>query len=116
MPQYIQQWTWQEAFSKFGFGDGDAWIGTYLVANFLSDEGYEVDYDRWGIHNTVISKLSKNGISLLPDRSLHGVPIEASYFETKQIMYGYDDPETYLPADLVKKLNKQFHDNFTSFF
>ena len=118
MPQYSYEWSWQEAFLKFGFGDGDAWNGTHLIADFLSKEGYEVEYDSWGCHNIAITRLSKNGIGLLPGYDDKGCPIEGYLdlrvhpSETKQITYGYDDPETYLPADLVKKLNEHFHDDY----
>ena len=111
MPQYSYEWSWQEAFLKFGSGDGDAWNGTYLIANFLEKEGYEVDYEGWGMHNTTIIKLAKDGKSLLPHYDAEGNYIEGNS-ETKKIHYGYDDPETYLPADLVKKLNEHFHDNY----
>ena len=118
MPQYSYKWSWQEAFLKFGFGDGDTWNGTHLIADFLSKEGYEVEHDSWGIHNTTITKLSKNGNSLLPGYDAEGnyiegyLDLDVHASETQQITYGYDDPETYLPADLVKKLNEHFHDNY----
>ena len=47
-------WVWEEAFDKFGFGDGDGWNGTGLVAEFIEDKGYEVECDHWGIHNYMI--------------------------------------------------------------
>ena len=103
MPQYIQQWDWSEAFSKFGFGDGDSWVGTYVVADFLRDEGYKVDYDSWGCHNVCISELrDKNGVSLLPDEDATG-----------DDSLGYAEPEDYLPESLVKKLDKHFNDDYS---
>lgn len=119
MPQFIQQWEWQDAFHKFGFGDGDDWVGTYLIASYLEELGYDVEYDSWGMHNTTITKLAKDGKSLLPGYDAEGNYIEGYLdlnvhaSETKQITYGYDDPETYLPADLVKKLNEHFNDDYT---
>ena len=37
MPKKTIIWEWQEAFYKFGFGDGDSWNGTYIIENFLED-------------------------------------------------------------------------------
>ena len=111
MPQYIQEWEWQEAFHKFGFHDGDEWVGTYLVAQYLEELGYDVDYEGWGMHNTTIIKLAKDGKSLLPHYDAEGNYIEGNS-ETEKIKYGYDEPETYLPADLVKKLNEHFDDEY----
>jgi len=102
MPEYIQTWTWEEAFYKFGFGDGDDWVGTSLIAQFLEKLGYEVDYDSWGCHNVCISELSKNGVSLLPEE----------YPEDDEKRMGYADPNDYLPDDLVQKLNNYFDANY----
>ena len=103
MPQYTQQWTWQEAFSKFGFNDGDSWTGTYLVVDFLNSEGYEAECELWGCHNVCISELrDKNGVSLLPDKDASG-----------DDSLGYADPENYLPESLVKKLDNHFNDDYS---
>ena len=111
MPKYIQEWEWQEAFHKFGFHDGDEWVGTSLVAQYLEELGYDVDYEGWGMHNITIIKLAKDGKSLLPHYDAEGNYIEGNS-ETEKIKYGYDEPETYLPADLVKKLNEHFDDEY----
>lgn len=35
-------WSWEEAFDKFGFGDGDDLVMTEKVAEALRKNGYEV--------------------------------------------------------------------------
>ena len=61
------QWDWEEAFDKFGFGDGDGQIETYRVQEVLQSAGYEVESDQWGLHNIVIDSIKKNGLELMPD-------------------------------------------------
>jgi len=100
---YIQYWSWKEAFSKFGFNDGDSWTGTYLVVDFLHGEGYKVDYELWGCHNICISELcNQDGVSLLPDEDAKG-----------DDSMGYADPEDYLPETLIKKLDDHFNIEYT---
>ena len=48
MPREVIEWEWEEAFDKFGFGDGDGWNGTDSVAEFIQGKGYEVECDHWG--------------------------------------------------------------------
>jgi len=108
MPQFTQWWEWQDAFHKFGFHDGDEWVGTYLVAEYLEKLGYDVEYDGWGMHNTTITKLAKDGKSLLPGYNADGTASD----DDASHRVGYDEPEKYLPADLVKKLNEHFHDDY----
>jgi hypothetical protein len=100
MPKFEVFWTWDEAFNKFGFEDGDGVVLTHEVANALLDLGYTVEIDSWGMHNTTIMELSA------PD----GTPIIAvgEVVGNPDVTYGYDCPTTYLPAELVKKLNFVF--------
>ena len=96
MPREVIEWEWEEAFDKFGFGDGDGWNGTDIVADFIESLGYETERDVWGIHNYVIMDVTvKCGpiyISILPDH----------------ISRGYDNPHGYLPRDLVQQLETKF--------
>ena len=91
MPTITIDWSWEEAFDKFGFGDGDAMVMTHEVEHALEELGYTVSAESWGLHNTVITDLSKDGQDLL-----EGVDV------------GYDDPRVYLPDDLVEALDRVF--------
>ena len=96
MPREEIEWDWEEAFDKFGFGDGDGWNGTEIVADFIESLGYGVVGDQWGIHNYMIMELTVGWgpiyISILPDH----------------ISRGYDNPHGYLPRDLVQQLETKF--------
>lgn len=84
-------WIWEDAFDKFGFGDGDGQVETSTVANILQDAGFIVEHDYWGLHNDVISSIKKDGIEQIP--------------ETAEV--GYDNPRTYLPAAIVTLLDEK---------
>lgn len=86
------QWHWEEAFNKYGFGDGDCQVETHNVVNGLTEAGYEVGVLEWSLHNTIIVSIKKNGIELIAD----GITI------------GYDDPREYLPPELTGFLDKEF--------
>jgi hypothetical protein len=86
------EWFWGEAFSKFGFGDGDGLNMTDEVAEVIENLGYETECDTWGIHNYMIMDIRKNGKSIYP----------------KIIRVGYTDPALYLPRDILDKLNEHF--------
>ena len=93
------RWNWDEAFSKFGFGDGDGeFNGTAEVATFIRSKGYEVECDSWGMHNYMIMDVIKVdpktgvGVSIVP----------------KDITVGYDHPSGWLPKSLLTALNKKF--------
>ena len=92
--QEIIYWEWEEAFSKFGFEDGDGWNGTCLIHDFLRSLGYEVDSDYWGIHNYMIQSIKTKKDKELMD------------WDKNQI--GYDSPRNYLPKRLIAKLDKEF--------
>ena len=87
-------WKWEEAFDKFGFGDGDGQIETDTVETILTAAGYEVKSDMWGMHNVVIRSIRKDGVELMPP--------DASEFTV-----GYDDPRSYLPPDIVELLDRE---------
>ena len=85
-------WTWEDAFDKFGFDDGDGLVMTEVVADALRAAGYEVKVQPWGIHNVVITVISRNGTVLVPE----------------SVNVGYDDPRDYLPTELVALLDEAF--------
>lgn len=85
-------WRWEEAFEKFGFGDGDSQVETYQVESVLSEAGYEVEVEQWGFHNTVIHSIKRRGKELIP----HDDPA---------VQFGYDDPRDYLPVGIVNLLD-----------
>lgn len=97
MPFHVQGWNWEEAFNKFGFEDGDGWNGTHIVAEFIEKLGYTTECEHWGIHNYMIMDIQKDGVSLMDEN---------------KITVGYDDPNIYLPADLVAALDKKFPPSF----
>ena len=91
MPTITIDWSWEEAFDKFGFDDGDGMVMTHKVELALEKLGYTVSAESWGLHNTIVAHLSKDGKDLL-----EGVTV------------GYDDPREYLPDDLVEALDEFF--------
>lgn len=87
----VYAWQWEDAFNKFGFNDGDGQVETETVAMVLSRAGYKVDWQRWGLHNTIITSIQQNGLELIPERA----------------NVGYDDPRAYLPAPVVAVLDQR---------
>ncbi len=87
-------WSWEEAFCKFGFNDGDTIIMTEHVAEALRAAGYTVKVEPWGCHNVTIASIkTKKRKELIPfDR----------------IQFGYDEPRDYLPKRIVKLLDAAF--------
>jgi len=90
-------WEWGEAFDKFGFGDGDGWNGTDIVADFIEIFGYETKRQQWGIHNYMIM-----------DLTVWCGPIQISIIP-KDINMGYDNPHDYLPKRLIEDLEMKFN-------
>lgn len=89
-------WSWEEAFDKFGFGDGDGIVMTDHVANALRAKGYIVKVEPWGCHNVTIPSITtETGEEQIPD----------------DIVCGYDDPREYLPKAIVELLDQAFPDN-----
>jgi hypothetical protein len=85
---------WSHAFSKFGYDDGDGKIETPEIAELLESEGYEVRFERWLAHNTLIFSIKKDGIELMP-------------LNSSEIRIGYDDPTIYLREDIQGILNSK---------
>lgn len=96
MPEELIEWEWEEAFDKFGFGDGDGWNGTDIVGDFIESLGYGVVCDQWGIHNYMIMDLTvwcgPILISIIPEH----------------VNIGYDNPHKYLSGNLVRELEARF--------
>ena len=103
MPRIIIEWSWEEAFSKWGFNDGDGIVMTDEVAKAIRELGYEVEADTWGIHNTVITSIVKEEDSF----DLSGDVL--SLIEYNQFIG--DDIREHLPADLVEHLDRKFPDD-----
>lgn len=89
------RWNWDEAFLKFGFGDGAAGYLTKHVAHALRHAGYTVNVSPWGMHNEVIDSIQKNGIELIP---------------LERIRFGYEEPRDYLPKKLIRLLDRELPD------
>lgn len=89
-------WTWDEAFDKFGFGDGDGIVMTEHVADVLRAHGYLVEVASWGMHNVTIASIkTRKGAEIIPfDR----------------IDFGYDAARDYLPKRIIKLLDAAFPD------
>lgn len=88
----LYEWTWEEAFDKFGYGDGDGLIMTGDIVEVLTKLGYAPECIGGGVHNEYITDLWKDGGSIIPD----------------DVKMGYDDPRCYLPRDLIAQLDKAF--------
>lgn len=91
---HTHYWSWEDAFDKFGFGDGDDLVMTETVAAALRGRGFEVKTIHWGFHNTIITDIARDGVSLIPD----------------DVTTGYDDPRKYLPEDIVALLDYEFRE------
>lgn len=85
-------WKWEDAFAKFGFGDGEGQVETSTVAIVLKNAGYVVDHQRWALHNDVITSIKKDGVEQIPESAC----------------VGYDDPRAYLPRKIIKTLDAAF--------
>lgn len=87
-------WCWEEAFYKFGFGDGDSQIETAQVEEVLVEAGYAVVSSKWGLHNLIVTSITKDGQEIMPS-------------EDTQVCIGYDDPRTYLPQSIIDLLDEK---------
>lgn len=86
---------WNHAFAKFGYDDGDGKIETPHIAQILENAGYTVHFSRWSPHNTLIYSIQKDGIEFMPRN-------------TAKYLIGYDDPQEYLPVDVLELLEQIF--------
>lgn len=86
---------WKDAFSKFGYDDGDGKVETPLIAEALENAGYSVEFSKWFMHNELIYSIKKSGIEFMPRN-------------TAKYLVGYDDPQEYLPVAVIKLLEQIF--------
>ena len=125
MPRVIITWEWEDAFSKFGFGDGDGWNGTHEVEGEIESLGYEVETDSWGCHNYMIFDIRKDGKSILfPEGNEIGHRLDDWLPEVEQRIkdrgprnpnvepLGYEPARNYLPEDIIKHLDSVFTDEW----
>lgn len=94
MAEIIIKWSWREAFSKFGFQDGDGWNGTDIVAEYM-EKTFDVvtERDSWGCHNyLILDVLCKNGVSQIPN----------------SVTVGYDEPDKWMHPSWVANLDAHF--------
>lgn len=93
----ITRWTWEEAFNKFGFDDGndpESENRTEAVAESLYALNCDsVEASRWGMHNYVINSLMHQG--------------------TLYEFDGHTNPATVLPPEIVAALDKEYEDDST---
>lgn len=87
----IAEWIWEEAFDKFGFRDGESQVMTHEVVAVLEKAGYEVRSWQWGCHNEIIIEIARDGEPLIPASA----------------KCGYDDPRSYLPAEIIALLDRE---------
>lgn len=84
-------WDWEEAFAKFGFGNGQRQVETWQVEEALTAAGYAVTVEDWGCHNRLIVSIRKGGRELIPYDTLG---------------FGYVSPRRYLPNAIVSLLDR----------
>lgn len=133
MPRIYITWHWEEAFEKFGFGDGDSWNGTHEVEGEIESLGYTCETDSWRCHNHMIFDIKKDGKSILfPEKNDIGMDLDDWLPEVAQrikdrdpskIVYedpsrrliqplGYEPPRNYLPQDIIDHLDKVFNEEW----
>lgn len=86
------EWNWEDAFFKFGFGDGDGLVMTEKVSDVLMSAGHVTNLVQWGFHNLVIQSITRGGIEQIPNEG---------------IVFGYDDPRDYLPKAILDLLDEK---------
>jgi hypothetical protein len=130
MPRTYITWQWEEAFDKFGFGDGDGWNGTHEVEGEIESLGYTCETESWGCHNYMIFDIKKDGKSILfPEKNDTGVDLDDWLPEVAEKIIqnrtaedydqaytpeplGYEEPRAYLPDDIIEHLDKVFNEEW----
>ena len=87
-----RNWSWTEAFDKFGFDDGDGLVMTHVVVKALRRAGYAVTAEPWGWHNVTITSIRLKRVQMIPEDA----------------NLGYDDPRDYLPKEIIDLLDQAF--------
>ena len=95
MPKKVIEWFWEEAFDKFGFGDGDGLVMTGEVMDSINRAGYTVWADSPGVHNYYIIEIADTDGTVIWSDSIEGVDL------------GYTNPREVLPKSLVEHLDKE---------
>ena len=118
MPKTVIEWTWEDAFSKFGFEDGDGWNGTNIVCHAIDALGYETICEWWGCHNYMIMDILNGDNSLLFDDELKWNAETIARMNKNGVTdisnqaIGYTDPHLFLPDDILEMLNATFNDDY----
>jgi len=81
-------WQWEDAFDKFGFDDGDGPVETSHVEHVLREAGFETASECFGLHNTVIVSIKRDGVEMIP-------------FDDPDVTLGYSNPRDYLPREII---------------
>ncbi len=94
------EWTWEEAFQKFGFNDGAMGYLSEEVADALRNSHLqlEVAVETLAIHNAMIFSIKSGGTELIP-------------FEKQSFNFGRDCPREYLSDEIVAILDQAFNQN-----
>lgn len=87
------EWMWEEAFDKFGFGDGDGHVRTNDIARAITSLGYIVTQTKWGMHNTVITSI---------------IDISGAEQIDSSVRIGYANPREFLPEHIISHLDRKF--------
>ena len=105
MPNTLIQWDWRDAFSKFGFDDGDGWNGTDLVSDFMEKEfGLNIYCETWGCHNYLIMEVCKKTDK--KGKEVNLIPQDTDF------THGYDEPDDWMPQEWIDKLDDHFDDDY----
>lgn len=88
----VHSWNWEEAFDEHGFNDGYHPVKTEQIEEALREAGYDVDSDTFGMLNTIIVTIQKNGVEQIPG----------------SVKLGYENPRDYLPNEIVSRLDESF--------
>lgn len=122
MPSTVIRWSWEEAFDKYGFGDGDSWNGTDHVYPIIDRmDNYNTHVDSWGIHNYMIMDIIDNetdkSILFSENPETNGWRqdvydrIKARGGDPKED-YGYLDPRLYLPKHIIDALDEALPEDY----
>lgn len=99
----MRLWSPTEAFSKWGFDDGNGRRMTASVAGCIEEAGYEVEYDQPGMHNEFIFTI-KRGDEVIYD------------CDAAAAKHNGDDEKMFadLPADIRAACYKALWEDLTS--